>query len=368
MRTKIIITFICFLCILTNAMANERELFNGEFIKGNPQIRSIKAIDFGKDNILFIGDNTAMKIVAIEINSAKMNFSNLYDITSVREKIAKQMGVDKREIEIGDIAVHPINKSIFFGITRTVKKKKQGALFVLTDEGLHEYDLEQVKYSQKVLDDAPLKDARIYGNYPQRRWTITDLHFVNNEVVVSGLSNEEFSSSLRRISYPFSKTSTTTSLQAYHVTHKANETHSPVASFTPLKSNNQWHLIAGYSCTPLVSFEWNQINGSKKLIGKTIAELGSGNIPTGIISYNYKGKDHIMIGNHRHSLIRFSSQDIINSKEIKYPSKFIGAKRKITNVGSVTGIVDFDSEHFLVIINEKNKNSFNLKVIAKKSV
>jgi hypothetical protein len=133
-------------------------------------------------------------------------------------------------------------------------------------------------------------------------------------------------------------------------------------------SNNQLHLIAGYACTPLVSFEWEKIDGRTKLVGKTIAELGAGNIPTGIISYNYKGKNHVVIGNHRHSLIRFSSKDLINTKEIKYPSKLIGAKRVTTKVGSVTGIVDYDSEHFLVIVKDKNANTVNLKVISKNAV
>jgi hypothetical protein len=278
------------------------------------------------------------------------------------------MGVDKDEVLIEDFAVHPINKSIFFGVTRTIQNKKQAALFVLTDEGLREFSFENVKYAQKILDDAPHKDAKIFKTWKKRRWTITDLHFVNNEVVVSGLSNEEFSSSLRRVSYPFSNESKTTSLQVYHVTHKANETHAPVNSFTPIISNNQLHLIAGYACTPLVSFDWNKIDGRTKLVGKTIAELGAGNIPTGIISYNYKGKDHVVIGNHRHSLIRFSSKDLINTKEIKYPSKLIGAKRVTTKVGSVTGIVDYDAEHFLVIITDKKKNTVDLKVISKEEV
>jgi hypothetical protein len=354
--------------LITKSFSHNEPKNDTSFSLGNPKLNSIIALDFGPNNFLFIGDNAGMKIVAIEINKTKINTSNLYDILAVREKIAKQMGVDKSELKIEDIAVHPVNKSIFFGITRTIKKKKQAVLFVLTDEGLHEFDLDKVKYSQKTLSDAPSKSAKIFGNYPKRRWTITDLHFVNNEVVISGLSNEEFSSSLRRIAFPFSKTSSTTSLQAYHVTHRANETHAPVASFTPVKSQNKWHLIAGYSCTPLVSFQWDKIDGSTKLIGRTIAELGAGNIPTGIISYKYKGKNHIMIGNHRHSLIRFSSEDLMNTKEIKYPSRFMGAKRKTTNIGSVTEIVDFDAEHFLVIINDKNKNSINLKVIAKSAV
>jgi hypothetical protein len=341
---------------------------DARFIIGNPNLKSIRALDFGPNNLLFIGDNEAMRIVVIEIDQSKKNTSNLYDVISIREKIAKQMGVVKNEIKIEDIAVHPLNKSIFFGVTRTVQNKKQAALFVLTDDGLREFSFDKVKYSQKSLNDAPSKNAKIFGNYPKRRWTITDLHFVNNEVVVSGLSNEEFSSSLRRISYPFSNHSTTTSLQVYHVTHKANETHAPVNSFTPIKSNNQWHLIAGYSCTPLVSFSWDKLNGKNKLVGKTIAELGAGNIPTGIISYNYKGKNHLVIGNHRHSLIRFSSKDLINTEEIKYPSKLIGAKRVTTKVGSVTGIVDYDSEHFLVIITDKDKNKVNLKVISKDAV
>ena len=65
----------------------------------------------------------------------------------------------------------------------------------------------------------------------------------------------------------------------------------------PVQLEEQWHVVAGYMCTPLVTFKMDDLNGNKKLIGKTVAEIGAGNTPTGIISYSYKGKDYILVGN-----------------------------------------------------------------------
>ncbi len=84
--------------------------------------------------------------------------------------------------------------------------------------------------------------------------SITDMAFVDGKLVVAGLSNEEFASKLRTIPYPFAKVDNGTSVEIYHGNHGQFETRSPVISFVPYKVTTQPHLIAGYTCTPLVKF------------------------------------------------------------------------------------------------------------------
>ena len=84
--------------------------------------------------------------------------------------------------------------------------------------------------------------------------TVTDMALVDGRLWVAGLSNEEFSSKLRAIPYPFERVDGGVSVEIYHGSHGAYETRSPVYTFVPYAIAGEPHLIAGYLCTPLVTF------------------------------------------------------------------------------------------------------------------
>ncbi len=65
---------------------------------------------------------------------------------------------------------------------------------------------------------------------PARRSTITDLAWVDGVLLVAGLSNEEFSSRLRRVPYPFDGSAQSTLVEIYHVDHGKYETEAPIRS------------------------------------------------------------------------------------------------------------------------------------------
>jgi hypothetical protein len=63
--------------------------------------------------------------------------------------------------------------------------------------------------------------------------TVTQIAYVNGSVVVAGLSNEEFSSSLRSIPFPFQQANKGASIQIWHGSHGRFETNAPVRTFVP---------------------------------------------------------------------------------------------------------------------------------------
>ena len=71
-------------------------------------------------------------------------------------------------------------------------------------------------------------------------------------------------------------------MEIFHGNHGALETRSPVYTFIPYTIDNKPHVIASYTCTPLVPFSLDSLNGSK-VVGTTIAELGTGNRPLDMI-------------------------------------------------------------------------------------
>jgi len=366
MKSKLIGLLILCLAIVSNSYANDNDNLKDGFTIGTPALKSIQAIAFGPENILFIGDNTGSMVYAIEINDKKSTSEINFNIDNITAKIGVVMGASASDIKILDMAVNPLSNNVFFAVSRENKGTIKSALFRLGDNGLQEFSLEQVNYSKKEIDNTPAISAKFWGQ-PSKTYTITDLHYVNDNVIVSGLSNEEFSSGLRKITFPFNNNVITTNVQAYHVSHSANETNAPIYRFLPVKLQNEWTIVAGYMCTPLVTFKLSELDGNNKLIGKTVAEIGAGNAPTGIISYTYNNENFILVSNNRYSLTRFKGKDILNAKAIKSPSRDKGVERKTIDIGSVVHLADY-GENVLVITRSSDKKVYTLKKVSKETI
>ena len=227
--------------------ANDGKGLKKNFILGSPEVASVKALTMGPDNILFIGDNDGMKVIAIDLANEKSSaITGEIEINNLDQKLAEMFGTDRSSIQVEDLVVSRELGQVFFSVS--VKSGDEKEYIVMTIDGnqkLREFSLENVRYSEIALKDAPNEDATLWRG-KSRTYTITDMAYAEGELIVSGLSNEEFASSLRRIPFPFTDDFSTTGLQVYHVSHGKNETHAPVYRFLPYKLNNQMHIIAGY--------------------------------------------------------------------------------------------------------------------------
>ena len=112
---------------------------------------------------------------------------------------------------------------------------------------------------------------------------ITDLAVEGGELFVAGLSNEQFSSALRRVPVPFSSNARTTTLEIFHTSHNKYETNAPIETLLPMTVRNKRVVLAGYGCSPLALFGVDDIRREKHLRGTTLAELGGGNRPSDML-------------------------------------------------------------------------------------
>ena len=178
--------------------------------------------------------------------------------------------------------------------------------------------LDDVKYSRAELPDAPIDGVVGQGNRGSnpRQETITDIAFLEDRVLVAGLSNEEFASTLRAIPFPFKTVANGTSVEIYHGAHGRFETRAPIRTFVPFNVGNQPQLLAAYTCTPLVQFPINELKPGAKIKGKTIAELGNRNRPIDMIVYQKGGKDYLLLANASRGVMKVNTDKIENTESI----------------------------------------------------
>ena len=337
--------------------------------KGNIALKSLTSIAFNNDGILFIADPLAAHVYAIETQPVAQTIPERIHVGNIDEKLAALLGVQAKDIKIADMAVHPGSKEIYLAVTRRgsptqsvlVKSDAQGKLQVV--------NLSNVSFYETTLRDLPAEGAKLPKEWHSLAMAVTDMVFVDGELLVAGLSGEQFNSRLRRFSFPFSDQSHAVQLEIFHTSHDIYETHSPIETFLPFTINGQAQILAGYGCSPIAKFSLQDIRSKKELRGMTVAELGGGNRPLDMVAYKKDGKDYVMIANSDRTLMRMSSEDLDNAKALTtvVPGAYVDAGVNYLSIAEV-GVMQLDNlndKNFVVIQRNINDGSLNLRSLEK---
>jgi hypothetical protein len=240
---------------------------------------------------------------------------------------------------------------------------------VKADGSLEMVSLDQVKFSRGELPDAPVDGVVGQSNRQSnpRQESITDIAFLEDRVLIAGLSNEEFGSTLRAVPFPFKTVANGTSVEIFHGAHGRFETRAPVRTFVPFKVGNEPSLLAAYTCTPLVQFPLSDLKPGAKIKGKTVAELGNRNRPLDMIVYQKDGKDYLLLANSSRGVMKISTDKIENAEKIESPVGGGGTKgQSYETIASWTGVDQLDKldpQHALVVRRGEG-NSLNLESLA----
>jgi hypothetical protein len=282
--------------------------------EGAVSLKSAGPITFGPEGILFVADSKAAAIVAIDTQDSKpAGKSAPLKIQSLNEKLGALLGTGADQILVNDMAVNPISHSVYLAVSRGRGPDAKAVLArIKTDGQLEVVNTDKVKSSRAELPDAPVDGVVGEGNRQSnpRLESITDIQFFEDRLLVAGLSNEEFSSTLRAIPFPFQKVANGTSVEIYHGSHGRFETRAPVRTFVPIKIGNEPHVLAAYTCTPLVDFSLSELQPGAKVRGKTIAELGNRNRPLDMIAYQKDGKDYLLMANSARGVMKLQTDSI----------------------------------------------------------
>ena len=281
--------------------------------EGAPDIKHAGPLAFAPHGVLLVGDTLSAAIYAIDTGDDQTTTgAKTINIEGVNQKIAAMMGSDPAETVINDMAVNPLSGNLYLSVSRGRGPDAAPVLFKADSKGaLSELSLKKIKFSKAAIANAPESQE---GRRNPRMSAITDMQYKDGNVVVAGLSNEEFASKLRVLKYPFDGTGKATSVEMYHGAHGKTETASPVRTFTTYEDT----VLAAYTCTPLVSIPVDDLKDGAKTKGKTIAELGNMKQPLDMIVYKKGSQDFLLMSNSARGVmkLKLSKGDINSTKAI----------------------------------------------------
>jgi len=277
---------------------------------GKAALASAGPLAFGPDGILFVGDAAGATLWAIDTGDRAPG-SGAINVSGLSDKVAAMLGTSPDQVAVNDVIVNPISRKAYLSVSRGRGPDAAPVILRLDSAGkLEELRLDNVRHASVSLANAPAADAKDRRGNSLRTESITDLHYVDGQVFLAGLSNEEFASKLRSVPFPFTGADDGTSVEIYHGAHGQWETRSPVRTFVPYEIQKESHLLAAYTCTPLVKFPVKDLKPGSKLVGTTIAELGNRNRPLDMIVYQKDGAEFLLMSNSSRGVMKMSTKDI----------------------------------------------------------
>jgi hypothetical protein len=311
--------------------------------KGTPDLKSAGPLAFGPEGILFVGDTQGAAVFAIDTGDrAASSEKSSLDVKDLSGKIAAMLGTNVKQVAINDLAVNPLSGTVYVSVSRGQGTNALPVLVRVKPDGkLDEVSLENVRFAKAEIPNAPAPGVKVRGQ-EQRNDSITDLAFADGQLFVAGLSNEEFSSRLIAIPYPFSGEAVDgAAVEIYHGAHGRFETKSPIRTFVTYKIGNDPYMLAAYQCTPLVKVPVSELKAGAQVKGTTIAELGNRNRPLDMIVYQKGGKDFILMANNSRGVMKIPTEGAATEPGIK--EQVQGTKGlKYETIAELKGVMQLD--------------------------
>ena len=323
---------------------------------GNPDVKSAGPLAFGPDGILLVGDTTGAAIFAIDTGDRTPAATKApINMKDVAKQVAARLGTDADKVMINDVVVNPISGKAYLAVSRG---RGPGATPVILRVGgdgkLEEMALENVKFAKAEVPNAPGPGPATKGR-PDRSQSITDLAYLDGRVFVAGQSNEEWTSRLTALPFPFTGQADGAGIQIYHGAHGRFETAAPVRTFVTYRINNEPYLLAAYQCTPLVKVPAADLKAGAHVKGTTIAELGNGNRPLDMIVYQKDGKDFLLLSNSARGVMKIPTEGAATAEAINAPvsgTKGLGYDT-IASLKGVMQLDQLDKTHALILVQRE---------------
>ena len=273
-----------------NALTKDSVAIMANVQEGDAEITRVGRMSFAPGGVLLVADIGSASVVAIETGDNGPVKKLKERVNDVDKKIAAALGTDKEGIQIVDMAVNPASGKIYVSTQR--KADGLNAIITFDENGtLTPLNLKKARYVRVSL---PVGDEKKISN-------ITGVEFSNGRVLAAGQSNEEFSSKIYSLPLPLThgKSGEVYSTETYHVAHGRWETRAPIQSFIPYQEEGEDYIVGSFACTPIAKFKISDIKKDVPIKGTSVVELGSGNRPMDMFTYEKNGKQWLITNTDR---------------------------------------------------------------------
>ncbi|MDQ1681179.1 MAG: hypothetical protein QOI42_2038 [Frankiaceae bacterium] len=339
---------------------------------GTPDIASVGPITFGPDEVLFVADSVNGKVVAIDVaDPGGDGPASAFDLDDLDTKLAAFLGCADDDVILRDMAVHPRTHNVYLSVMRGRGSDAIPLILRIDhhDAAIAEVALADVAFAEASITNAPaVDDPRTdfrFADAPEgevferngrtfriarpsaRESTVTDMAYVDGTLLVAGLSNEEFSSNLRRLPFPFTGEVLDNSLEIFHVAHGKWETAAPIRTFVPFDGGRS--ILASYTCTPLVHFPLDALTSGTQARGRTVAELGAGNQPLDIVSYRQGDAEFLLICHSTHPVMKIDASTIAGQDALVEPQEPRGVPREELALAPTRLLANLNGDYVLAL-------------------
>jgi len=277
----------------TSHSADERagaSRFLSHIQTGNPELKSIASLSFGPDGLLLVADPRRASLVAIDTQDRGPVVKLKQRIDDVYALLAGAMGTRANEVQIVDMTVNPASGKIYLAVLR--KADRHPAIITIdADARVAHLELDEVLHVRVPF-------PTVAGT---KLVNITDIAFAGDRVVFAGQCNEEFASKIYSVPLPLKHDGegSVYSTETYHVAHGKLETRAPIQSFVPYEEDGKQYIVGAFACTPIVRFPLDDIQPGSVVRGASVVELGSGNRPLDMFTYEKDGKQWLITNTFR---------------------------------------------------------------------
>ncbi len=281
-------------------------------------ISSAGALAFDDEDTLFVGDAKAGLVHAFDLGDIftdqsdyqlgrAQTFEGRTIFNNLDVEIAAILGVEPDQVVINDMVVHQPSRQIFLSVHRGHGPDAEAVIIAVNNGSLELIELASADHSSISVGPVPTSAILEFGQ-PLNTLAITDIDYYQGELLVAGVSNEEFSSTLRRIPFPFTNEISTSSIEIWHAVHAQFETRAPIITQTVTELDGVATLIAIYACTPIVRIPLADLTDGAQVRGTMIGEMGYGNTPLDIVPYlnPWDGTSSVVVTNTNRSAASLS--------------------------------------------------------------
>ena len=258
--------------------------------KGNPDFKSVGKITFGPGGLLVVADPAKATITVIDTHDVGPMKKLEQKVPKVDVAVASSLGVEPSQIDIADMAVNSQSGNVYLSVNR--KTDGQPAILMIDAKGkVKNFDLAEVDYIQVALPGG--KESKIRN--------ITGVALASDRLLAAAQSNEEFANKIYSIPRPLTHgpSADIYSAETYHVAHRKWETKAPIQSFVPYSSKGKNYIVGAFTCTPIAKFPLDELQSGSKVKGTSVVELGTGNRPLDMLTYESDGKEWLLTNTFR---------------------------------------------------------------------